>query len=63
MNNSHKRGFASLTPERRREISRMGGKALSAEKRFFSTNPGRAVEAGKKGGSARRRIDAGECST
>lgn len=45
-----KRGFASMSPERQREIARMGGAAVPAEKRSFSANPQLAKDAGKKGG-------------
>ena len=50
-NRISRRGFASLTPERRVEIARMGGAAVPTEKRAFSTNPDLAREAGRKGGS------------
>jgi uncharacterized protein len=46
-----KRGFASMSPEKQREIASKGGKNVSAEKRAFS-NPEVASAAGKKGGSA-----------
>jgi hypothetical protein len=46
------RGFASLTPERRSEIARMGGAAVPREKRSFSIDSELAREAGRKGGSA-----------
>jgi hypothetical protein len=46
------RGFASMTPERRREIARLGGRAVPAEKRSFSTDPTLASSAGRKGGYA-----------
>jgi len=45
-----KKGFACLTPERRAEIARMGGLAVPAESRSFSTNRVLAAEAGRKGG-------------
>lgn len=41
-----------MTPERRREIAQMGGKAIPAEKRSFSRNRDLAREAGRKGGKA-----------
>ena len=47
-----RRGFASMTPERRREISIMGGKAVPKEKRTFYTNPFFASKCGQKGGRA-----------
>ncbi len=46
-----RRGFAAMSPEKRREIARKGGASLPAERRSFSRNPQLAVEAGRKGGS------------
>ncbi len=45
-----KRGFASMDPEKQREIARKGGKAVAAEKRSFSKNADLAAVAGRKGG-------------
>ncbi len=45
-----KRGFASMDPEKQREIARKGGKAVAAEKRSFSKNADLAAAAGRKGG-------------
>lgn len=50
MSNVHKRGFASMSPERQRAIAAMGGRALPAEKRSFSRDAELASKAGKKGG-------------
>jgi general stress protein YciG len=47
---THLRGFASLTPERRREIASKGGRSVPAEKRSYSMNRELAAAAGKKGG-------------
>jgi len=47
-----KRGFASMDPEKRRAISRMGGKAVPNEKRSFSQNSELASNAGRKGGES-----------
>lgn len=44
------RGFASLTPERRKEIASQGGKSMKKENRSFFRNRELAVAAGKKGG-------------
>lgn len=44
------RGFASLTPERRSEIARLGGASVPREKRSFAANSELAREAGRKGG-------------
>lgn len=53
--NVAKRGFASLTPERQREIASKGGKSVPAEKRSFSQDRNLAARAGQKGGSVVRR--------
>jgi general stress protein YciG len=45
-----KRGFASMSPERQREIASKGGKSVPNEKRSFSQNPDLASAAGRKGG-------------
>ena len=45
-----KRGFASMSPEKQREIARMGGKSVPAEKRAFSQSPCLAAQAGREGG-------------
>ena len=49
-----KRGFASMTPEKRREIARMGGKSVPKEKRAYSVNRDLASKSGKKGGKTVR---------
>lgn len=46
------RGFASMDPERQRQIASMGGKAVRPEKRSFSQNRKLAANAGRKGGQA-----------
>ena len=48
------RGFAAMDPEKRRQIARMGGKAVPAEKRYYA-NKAYASAAGFKGGSSPRR--------
>jgi len=45
-----RRGFASMSPERQREIARMGGSSVPAEKRSFSQDRTLASTAGRKGG-------------
>jgi general stress protein YciG len=47
-----KRGFASMDPERRREIARKGGASVKAANRSFAKKPGLAASAGRKGGEA-----------
>ena len=47
-----KRGFASMDPERQREIARKGGASVPSEKRSFSQDRGLAAQAGRKGGAA-----------
>lgn len=49
-----RRGFASLSPERRREIAAMGGAAGRDTKRGFANmDPERLSEIGRKGGQNR----------
>jgi len=45
-----KRGFASMDPERRRQIAAKGGRSVPKEARGFSRNPELASRAGRKGG-------------
>jgi general stress protein YciG len=47
-----RRGFASMSPEKRREIQSKGGKNVPPEKRTFSTDPLLARDAGMAGGKA-----------
>lgn len=47
-----RQGFASVSPERRREIASMGGKNVPNSKRSFSKSPSLAAAAGQKGGAA-----------
>lgn len=49
----HLRGFASLSPERRREIAAKGGASVPADKRSFSQDRTLASTAGAKGGAAK----------
>ena len=49
-----KRGFAGMTPERRREIAAKGGKSVPANKRAFAANKDLAIKAGRKGGAQAR---------
>ena len=48
-----KRGFASMDPDRVREIARKGGASVPAGKRSFSQDRALAAKAGKKGGEVR----------
>jgi general stress protein YciG len=45
-----KRGFASMTPERRREIAAKGGRNVPVTSRYFSQSHQNAAEAGRIGG-------------
>jgi general stress protein YciG len=45
------RGFAAMSPARRREIAAKGGSSVAPEKRSFSIVPGLAAEAGRLGGT------------
>ena len=47
-----KKGFASMDPEKQREIARKGGASVPADKRSFSQNKELATAAGRKGGEA-----------
>lgn len=49
------RGLAAMSPERRREIQSMGGKASTS--RPFRDVPGAAIEASKKALDVRRNHD------
>ncbi len=49
-NNTSRRGFASMSPEKQREIASKGGKSVPSEKRSFSQNRDLASQAGRKGG-------------
>jgi general stress protein YciG len=46
------RGFAAMSPERRREIGAKGGAAVPADRRSFSQDRTLAARAGAIGGSA-----------
>jgi general stress protein YciG len=46
------RGFASMDPEKQREIARKGGESVPNEKRSFSQDRALAAQAGRKGGEA-----------
>ncbi len=48
--NVSKRGFGSMSPEKKREIASKGGKSVPSAKRSFSQNRDLASEAGRKGG-------------
>jgi general stress protein YciG len=48
------RGFAAMSPEKRREIARLGGAAVPADRRSFSIDRSLAVRAGSIGGSLAR---------
>ena len=49
-----RRGFSAMTPERHREIARMGGKAAHAKGTAHEWTSEEAKEAGRKGGVASR---------
>jgi general stress protein YciG len=50
INGKSRRGFASMTPERRKEISSMGGKSVNPANRAFAKNKELAKAAGRQGG-------------
>ncbi len=47
--NTSKRGFASMSPEKQREIASKGGKSVPSDRRSFSQNRDLASAAGRKG--------------
>jgi general stress protein YciG len=53
-NGTSKRGFASMSPEKQREIASKGGKSVPSHKRTFSSNRDLAAEAGRRGGKVSR---------
>jgi uncharacterized protein len=55
-----KRGFAALSPERRSEISRQGGKAAHERGTAHKWTEEEAREAGRKGGLAAHGIKTDE---
>lgn len=59
------RGFAALSPEQRRAVSRKGGSTSAALGRSHRWTSEEAREAGKKGGasSARKRTEDGQPAT
>ena len=54
------RGFAAMTPERRREIASKGGLSVDPAKRNFSRDKASASSAGQKGGKARHGLQPDE---
>lgn len=57
-----KRGFASMDPQRQREIASLGGKAAHASGKAHEFNTAEAREAGRKGGRAGRRTASANAS-
>lgn len=51
-NNKDRRGFASMDPERQREIASEGGRAAHEKGTAHEFTPEEAREAGRKGGEA-----------
>jgi general stress protein YciG len=49
-NGTSKRGFASMSPEKQREIASKGGKSVPSDRRSFAQNRDLASQAGRKGG-------------
>lgn len=47
-----RRGFASMSPEKRRQIASLGGRSVAPENRSFSRDRALAAEAGSKGGQS-----------
>ncbi len=57
MGNKNK-GFASMSPERRKEVASLGGKAQGKHNNAgnFANNPQKAAAAGAKGGKISKRV-------
>ena len=55
-----RRGFASLSPEKRKFIAQKGGRAAHQSGRAHEWTHDQAVAAGKKGGRVRRKVMADE---
>ena len=53
-NSTSKRGFASMSAEKQREIASKGGKSVPGDKRSFFQNRDLAAEAGRRGGKVSR---------
>jgi general stress protein YciG len=51
-----RRGFASMTPERRKEIASMGGKSVDPANRAFAKDKNLARAAGRQGGRTSKRL-------
>ena len=49
-----RRGFAAMSPEKRRAIAKKGGASVPSEKRSFAKDHDLASQAGRKGGTASR---------
>jgi general stress protein YciG len=47
-----KRGFASMDPDKQRDIASKGGQSVAPENRSFSQDRNLASEAGRKGGES-----------
>ncbi len=54
-NNTKKRGFASMDPQKQREIASKGGKAAHAQGTAHEWTSEEAKAAGRKGGQASQR--------
>jgi general stress protein YciG len=50
-----RRGFAAMSPEKRREVARKGGASVPSEKRTFAKNKELAASAGRIGGIKSRK--------
>lgn len=51
-----KRGFAAMSPEKRRTIAAKGGASVPSHKRSFARNKALAASAGSLGGKASSRL-------
>lgn len=58
-----KKGFASMDPQRQREIASMGGRTAHSRGTAHEFTSEEAREAGRKGGSARRKRNGAALAT
>ena len=55
-----KKGFASMSPDRLREVSSRGGSNRAPEDRPFAKDPKLASYAGWRGGSRKKKVEGNE---
>ena len=56
-NNTHNRGFASMSPDKQRSIASKGGRAAHQKGTAHEWSSEEAKEAGRKGGKATHKLE------